>query len=252
MIDMNGDGGESFGAYELGNDEQLMRSITSINIACGFHAGDPQVMKRTVELAAATDTAIGAHPGFQDLAGFGRRMMAVSPEEIYALVLYQTGALQAFCRANGTHVRHLKPHGALYHHAAADEYAAEAVVRAAEAAGVHAIFAPPGSQLEKAAMAQGLTAVREAFADRRYEPDGTLRPRTKQGALLESAEEAAVQAEDIALRRQVTASDGRIIKLEVETICVHGDSRHAVETAQAIRYRLEQAGVNVTAPEAVV
>ncbi len=249
---MNGDGGESFGAYELGNDQELMDSITSINIACGFHAGDPNVMKRTVEQAIASQTAIGAHPGFQDLAGFGRRMMAVSPEDIYAYILYQTGALQAFCRANGTAISHLKPHGALYHHAAADEAAAEAVARAANAMSIQTMFAPPESQLEQAADAYGLTVVREAFADRRYEPDGTLMPRTKQGAVLESAEEAAAQAVSIALNGEVTASDGSIIRLEAGTICVHGDSRHAVESAAAIRQRLEKAGVIVAAPEAVL
>ncbi len=246
MIDLNCDMGESFGAYVLGNDEALMPLITSANIACGYHAGDPMVMDRTVRLAIRHGVGIGAHPGFPDLMGFGRRAMHLTPDEIENYLLYQVGALMAFARSLGAEVTHVKPHGALYNMAAQDVTVARAVACGAGRAGSHLILVgPPGSALAYAAQEVGIPFAREGFADRAYRSDGTLCPRSVPGAVIHDPERAAEQALRIALRGEVVAMDGTVIPMTVDTLCIHGDTPGAVEIARAVRRRLEAAGVTV-------
>lgn len=248
-IDLNCDMGESFGAYTIGADEEIMPLISSANIACGFHGGDPLAMRRAVRLARQYEVAVGAHPGYRDLAGFGRRPIACSPDEIYGDVLYQIGALAAFCRAEGVALRHVKPHGALYNKAATDPAVAEAIAAAVAAfdRGL-LLFAPPGSALEAAGVAAGLRVVREAFADRRYATDGTLLPRSRPGAVLHDPAEAAAQACQVARGGTVTAITGEEVPAPARTICVHGDHVGAAEVLRRIRESLAAAGVAVAAP----
>lgn len=249
QIDLNCDMGESFGVYRIGADEEVMPLITSASIACGFHGGDPQVMRRTVRLAREHGVAVGAHPGYRDLAGFGRRPVQCSPDEVYADVLYQIGALYAFCRAEGVALRHVKPHGALYNTAAVDPATAEAIARAvADFDPSLALYAPPGSALERAGRAAGLRVVREAFADRGYAADGTLLPRSHPGAVLHDPERAAAQARQIACAGTVTASTEEAVALPAETLCVHGDHPNVVSVLRRIREELAAAGVTVAAP----
>jgi UPF0271 protein len=248
-IDLNCDMGEGFGIYRVGDDETLLRHVTSANIACGFHAGDPTVMRRTVRLCLEHETAVGAHPGLPDLVGFGRRHMAIPAEEIRDLVLYQIGALHAIASAEGARLAHVKPHGALYHMANRDrtaaEAVAEAVARASDACGHPLLLvAPPEGELSGAGVRHGLSVLREAFADRLYAPDGSLAPRGTPGSVL-SAEEAADQALAIAMGEAVKASGGSHVRIAADTICVHGDSPGAVRAAEAIRRKLEQAGFAV-------
>ncbi len=245
-IDLNCDMGESFGAYALGADEALMPLVTSANIACGYHAGDPMVMDRTVRLALRYGVGIGAHPGFPDLMGFGRRAMHLRPEEIENYVLYQVGALEAFVRSVGAELTHVKPHGALYNMAARDPEIARAVARGVARAGPRRILVGlANSALIQAAAEVGLPAAREGFADRAYLPDGTLAPRHLPGAVIEDPERAADQAVSIALRREVRTVGGEVIPLVADTLCIHGDTPGAVEIARAVRRRLEDAGVDV-------
>jgi UPF0271 protein len=245
-IDLNCDMGESFGVYSLGNDEALMDLITSANIACGTHAGDPLVMDRTVRLAAQHGVGIGAHPGFPDLAGFGRRAMQLTPEEIENTVLYQVGALAAFARAVGVELAHVKPHGALYNMAARDIEVARAVARGVARAGEDIIVVGLAeSVMIDAAREAGLRAAREGFADRAYEADGSLRSRKLAGALIHDPEAAAERAVRIARDGAVTAYTGEEIPLRVDTLCVHGDTPGAVEIVTAIRQRLADAGIEV-------
>lgn len=251
QIDLNCDMGESFGAYRIGADEAVMPLITSASIACGFHAGDPLVMRRTVRLAREHGVAVGAHPGYRDLAGFGRRTMKCSPDEVYTDVLYQIGALAAFCRAEGVPLRHVKPHGALYNTAAADPATAEAVARAvADFDRSLALYAPPGSALERAGLSAGLRVVREAFADRGYAADGSLLPRSHPGAVLADPELAAAQARRIACDGTVTAGTGETVAVPAGTLCVHGDHPNAVDVLRRIREELAAAGVTVAPPHA--
>jgi len=246
QIDLNCDVGESYGAYRLGADDALMPWITSANVACGYHAGDPLVMDETVRLAVRHGVGIGAHPGFPDLLGFGRRAMQLAPGEVENYVLYQVGALAAFARAAGAELAHVKPHGALYNVAARDVEMARAVVRGVARAGSDLILVGlAGSALLEAAREAGLAVASEGFADRAYNPDGTLRSRRLPGALLESPAAAAEQALRIARDGTVTAHTGEEVSLHVDTICLHGDTPAAVEIAQAIRHRLAQAGVEV-------
>jgi UPF0271 protein len=245
-IDLNCDMGESFGAYRVGNDAALMGLITSANIACGYHAGDPLVMDRTTRLAAENGVGIGAHPGFPDLAGFGRRVMQLTPEEIENTVLYQVGALAAFARSAGSDLAHVKPHGALYNMAAKDAEMAKAVVRGIARAGEDIIVVGLArSKLIDAAYEVGLRAAREGFADRAYEADGSLRSRKLEGAVIDDAEAAAERAVRIARDGVVVAYSGEAIPLQVDTLCVHGDTDGAVEIVTAIRRRLAEAGVEV-------
>jgi 5-oxoprolinase (ATP-hydrolysing) subunit A len=250
-MDLNADLGESFGRWTLGDDEELVRHITSANVACGFHAGDFRVMEVTVAACRRADVAIGAQPGYPDLLGFGRRPMPFEPDEVESLVRYQIGALEAFCRAHGVELRHVKPHGALYNQAAADPALAGAVARAtASFSRQLLLFGLASSQPMAAAAADaGLRFVPEAFADRRYLPDGSLQPRSEAGSVLTDATEATAQAVAIATGGRVTpVGGGAPLRLTAESICCHGDTPGAVEIAATVRRGLEDAGVRVAAP----
>jgi UPF0271 protein len=244
-IDLNADVGESFGPWPMGADEALMPLVSSVNVACGAHAGDPGTILRTVALAAEHGVAVGAHPGYPDLAGFGRRDLEMSETDLRASLVVQVGVVVAAARVAGTRVRHVKPHGALYNRAARDP------VLAAVVAGAFAALDPglvlvglAGSRSLEAGRDAGLTVLAEAFADRRYEPDGSLRPRTLPGALL-GPEDAAEQAIAIVRDGRVTASDGSTVAVAADTLCVHGDSPGAAEIARAVRSALAGAGITV-------
>ncbi len=247
-IDLNADVGESFGAYQLGNDEALFRNVTSANIACGLHAGDPGVIRRTVKLAIAAGVAVGAHPGFPDLQGFGRRELTMGTQEIEDVVLYQVAALAGIVAAEGTRLRHVKPHGALYNMAAKDDRLAAAV-----AAGVAAIdrslvmVGPPNSALLSAAASRGLRVAAEAFADRAYQSDGSLVPRHVSGAVIHDPQVVVQRAIRMACASEVVAIDGTTLTLNVDTICVHGDTPQAVSISSSLRKGLAEAGVTVEA-----
>ena len=247
-VDLNADIGESFGVYKTGHDELLLQSITSGSIACGFHAGDPSVMRNTVELAVRAGVAVGAHPGFADLAGFGRREISADPESIADLVLYQIGALGAMAKAAGTTLRHVKPHGALYNMSVRRTDVAEAVAGAVGAFDDRlVVIGLPGSELLRAATRRGLRIASEGFADRAYEPDGSLTPRDRAGAVLSDHAAAAERAVRMVREHQVVARDGSTLALDIDTLCVHGDTPQAVEMVVAIRRRLAEAGVTVAA-----
>lgn len=251
-IDLNCDMGESFGAFRLGADEALMPLITSANIACGFHAGDPMVLDRTVALALEHGVAVGAHPGFPDLAGFGRREMRLTPAEIENAVLYQVGAIAAFCRprhrtqSSDAALVHVKTHGALYNMSAQDPAMASAIARGIARFDPRLIMVGLASSqvLADAAAAQGLVYAREAFADRIYNPDGTLQSRAVAGSLITDPARAAAQAVRIA-RGYVVAHDGTRVPIDAQTICLHGDNPAALQNAQAVRAALGVAGIEV-------
>jgi UPF0271 protein len=246
-IDLNADVGESFGAYSMGGDEALLPFVSSANVACGFHAGDPLVMDRTVALVARLGVALGAHPGHFDLRGFGRRSIAADPLEIETDVLYQVGALDAFARAHGARLVHVKPHGSLYNQAAGDEAIARAVARGvARAGGDLVLVGLAGSAaMRDAAAAQGLCYAAEAFADRRYLADGRLVSRHVAGAVITAAEEAVAQGLSIVRDGRVTAMDGTAVDVRAETLCIHGDNPAAAEVARALRSAFDGAGVEV-------
>jgi len=232
-IDLNADVGESFGPWSLGEDETLIPVVSSVNVACGFHAGDPATIERTVSLAATAGVAIGAHPGYADLAGFGRREMIVPPADLEAEVLYQVAALAGFAHAAGQVLHHVKPHGALYNRAARDPAVAEAIARAVTRVSTDLVLVGlAGSVALEAARAEGLHVAAEAFADRTYEPDGSLRSRHEPGAVIDDPAACARQALALAGR-----ADGR-----PDTICVHGDRPGATHRARAVRMALEEAG----------
>jgi len=245
-IDINADVGESFGAYAIGHDPGLMKSITSANVAAGFHAGDPSVLRATIRRAKAHGVAVGAHPSFPDLVGFGRREMVMSPREAEDLVLYQIAAVAGVAHVEGVQLQHVKPHGALYNMAARDVALAGAVARAV-AAFSHGLIllGPPGSELLKAGGALGLRVVGEAFADRAYEPDGSLVSRKKLGAVIHDADVVVERSIRLAKDRTVVAIDGSIVHLRADTICVHGDTPGADELAARLREALERSGVEV-------
>jgi UPF0271 protein len=245
-IDLNADVGESFGAYTIGADAELIPTITSANVACGFHGGDPAVMRRTVRLARDAGVSVGAHPGFQDLAGFGRRDMRVTAQEAEDLVLYQIGALSGIARSEGVSLRHVKPHGALYNMAVRDAALAEAIARGIRAFDPALIlFALPGSELMRAGERSGLPVAAEGFADRSYEADGSLTPRSRHGAVIHERASVVARAVRMATEGRVTAVDGSEIPMRVQTICTHGDTPGAQELTRAIRAGLERAGVTV-------
>jgi 5-oxoprolinase (ATP-hydrolysing) subunit A len=246
-IDLNADVGESFGAWRMGDDGALLRHVSSVNVACGFHAGDPLVMDRTVEEAARAGVAVGAHPGHFDLRGFGRRAIPADAAEVERDVLYQVGALMAFTRAHGVALVHVKPHGALYNQAAADERVARAVARGVARAGRTLVLVGLATTdlMRRAAEAEGLPFAAEAFADRAYADDGTLLPRSMPGALLQRPEDAAAQAVHIAREGTVLSAGGRALPLRADTLCLHGDHPRAAENARAVRAALESAGVTV-------
>jgi 5-oxoprolinase (ATP-hydrolysing) subunit A len=249
VMDLNADLGESFGAWRLGDDEALVEHITSANLACGFHAGDFRVMDATVALCKRAGVAVGAQPGYPDLLGFGRRPMPFEPDEVESMVRYQVGALEAFCRAHGVEMQHVKPHGALYNQAATDGALASAIARAvAKFSRELALFGLSSSAPMAAAAADaGLRYVPEAFADRRYRPDGTLQPRNERASVITDAAAAAAQAIAIADGRGVTAVDGSTVALSAESICCHGDTPGAVAIAAAVRSGLASAGVHLAA-----
>ena len=245
-IDLNADVGESFGRYVLGQDTALMPLITSANVACGFHAGDPHVMRRTVQIAIDHGVAIGAHPGFPDLAGFGRRAIPLSPAEVEDVVVYQVGALAGMARACGGVLRHVKPHGALYNLAADSPAIAEAIARATAAIDPGLVLVGlAGSASIDAARAAGLAAASEAFADRTYEPDGRLSPRDRTDAVIHDPEQVAARAVFMVTHRAIPTRDGGSRASEVDTICIHGDTPGAASLALAIREALAKAGVTV-------
>lgn len=245
-IDLNADLGEGFGRWRIGQDPELLTLVTSANIACGFHAGDPVVMRETVRLAARNGVAIGAHPGYPDLLGFGRRSMEAAPAEIEAWIIYQIGALAACCAAEAARLRYVKPHGALYNAAVKDRAIADAVVRGIAAVDRNLVLlALPHSEMAHAARRENLALAREAFVDRQYEPDGSLTPRNRPDAVLHDPAVCADRAARIVLDRMVAARDGTVLEIEADSLCVHGDGPTAVALLRATRERLEQSGVTV-------
>jgi UPF0271 protein len=245
-IDLNCDMGESFGRYTLGDDAAMLDVVTSANVACGLHAGDPSAMQATVALASQKGVAVGAHPGYPDLQGFGRRMMALTPAEIETTVLYQIGALAGFARAAGVPLVHVKPHGALYNVAARDVAVAEAIVRAVATFDPHLIVVTlPGSVLACAAQTAGLRVACEGFADRAYREDGSLVPRSESGAVIHDPALATARAIRMAMSGEVEAITGRIVPLHIDTLCIHGDTPGAVVIAATLRAALEAEGVVV-------
>lgn len=245
-IDLNCDMGESFGIYRLGHDEEVMPMVSSINVACGFHASDPDTMLRTVRLARKYQVAVGAHPSFPDLVGFGRRAMSAAPEEIKADTLYQIGALQAICRAEGMRLQHVKPHGALYQLAAADIHAACAIAEAVYAVDP-ALFMVclAHSKMVEAARLVGCRYVEEAFADRAYTKAGTLAPRRQAGAVIHDPTTVAERVLSLVEAQTITTLEDVDIPLTAQTICVHGDNPEAVAITRLIRARLEQNAITV-------
>lgn len=249
QVDLNCDMGESFGAYTLGMDREIITSVSSANIACGFHAGDPHVMRQTVRLARDHGVAVGAHPGFPDLLGFGRRAMACDQEEVADFVTYQVGALQAFCTAHGVRLHHVKPHGALYNMAVGNEALIRAMARAVARidsrlllvvlAGKHA------ADMAAVAREEGVTTMFEAFPDRAYTAEGTLAPRNLSGAVIHDPDLAAARALRMVREGVVIATDGTAVPLSVQTLCVHGDNPAGVALARTIRTTLEAAGITV-------
>lgn len=245
-VDLNSDLGESFGRYTLGMDDKIIPLITSANVACGYHASDPVVMAKTIASAKAAGIRVGAHPGFPDLMGFGRRNMNVTPEEAKAYVLYQLGALYAFCRAQGMELQHVKPHGALYNMAAKDYKLAQAICAAIREFDPGLIvLALSGGELAKAALDMGLPTALEVFADRGYEEDGTLVDRRKEGAMITDEEEAIRRVVRMVKEQKVTAVTGRDIPIKADSVCVHGDGVKALAFVEKIRQALADEGIAV-------
>ena len=245
-IDLNSDVGESLGPWTMGDDARLIPLVTSVNIACGAHAGDPLTIQRSVAIAVAHGVSIGAHPGYPDLIGFGRRDLDMTPEELEASLVYQIGAVQAFTRVAGSDLRHVKPHGALYNRAARDPVLAASIARAVRLVSAELILVGlAGSALLEAGVDAGLVVAAEAFADRAYEQDGLLRSRRLEGALLPTPEAAGQQALTIARDGRVRAFDGSEIEVRADTLCIHGDSVGAAEVAIAVRATLEAAGLTI-------
>jgi UPF0271 protein len=245
-IDLNSDVGESYGAWTMGHDAELIPLLTSVNIACGAHAGDPLVMARTVALAGQHGVAIGAHPGYPDRDGFGRRDMAMTADELEASLIYQLGALTGFVKAAGLTMAHVKPHGALYNRAARDAELASAICRAVQRFdSALTLVALAGSPMVETARGMGLTVAAEAFADRAYEADGSLRSRRLPGAMLPTAEAAAEQAISIVTLGSLTSYDGQAVRVAADTLCIHGDTPGAADYARQVRRALQAAGVTV-------
>ncbi|UOQ48331.1 LamB/YcsF family protein [Gracilibacillus caseinilyticus] len=233
---LNCDLGESFGAYQLGNDKAIIPLVDAVNIACGFHAGDPHVMGKTVRLAKEHHVQIGAHPGFPDLQGFGRRKMQISPKNVYDLIIYQVGALKGFTEANHVHLQHVKPHGALYNQACQDNDLAIAIAQAVyDLDPSLTLVGLSGSALIKAGRAKGLTVENEVFADRTYQDDGSLTPRTLPNAVIDDTDKMLKQMETIIHNGTIRTISGIVRHIEADTVCVHGDSDEALQLIQAIR-----------------
>lgn len=247
-VDLNADLGESFGHWTLGDDEALLGVITSANVACGFHAGDPATLVRTCALAAERGVAVGAQVGYRDLAGFGRRFIDTTPDDLYADVVYQIGALDAVARTHGTRVRYVKPHGALYNAVVHHRVQAEAVVEAvADLDSSLPLLGLPGSILLELAEESGIACIREVFADRGYTDEGTLVPRGTPGALLHDPDEIAERATRMVVEGVIESTTGRSVAVDADSVCLHGDSTTAVAAARAVRGSLEAAGVTLRA-----
>lgn len=248
-IDLNCDMGEAFGNYPMPNDDILLNHITSANIACGFHAGDPEVMQHTVAMAIKKGVAIGAHPGLPDLQGFGRREMKISANEAYQMTIYQIGALYGFVKAAGGKLHHVKAHGALYNMAAKDAALAKAIVQA-----VHdfdstlILYGLAGSEMIEAAKKIGIITASEVFADRTYQDDGSLTPRSQSNALITDEQQSIAQVLQMVKHQQVQSVSGKTIPLKAETLCLHGDGSHAVEFAKLINEKLKAEGITIKAP----
>jgi UPF0271 protein len=252
-VDLNCDMGESFGAWTLGQDAEIMPFITSANVACGFHAGDPGVMRQTVRRALAHNVAIGAHPGLPDLVGFGRRNMDISAEEAFDMTVYQLGALAAVVRAEGGQLHHLKPHGALYNMAATNAALAESIAEAIYKVQPElTLYGLAGSELTKAGEKIGLKTAHEVFADRTYQANGTLTPRRQPDALITSADAAIAQVLRMVQGGWVRTQQGQEVAIRADTVCLHGDGAHALEFARQLRTALAGAGVVVQASGAGV
>ena len=247
-IDINSDVGESFGAYTIGHDAGLMKSITSANIAAGFHGGDPSVLRETIRQAKTHGVAVGAHPGFPDLVGFGRRELNVTPKEAEDFVLYQVAAVAGVAAAEGVALQHVKPHGALFNMAVRNAELSAAIARAVAAVDRSLIlFGLPGSEILNAGRAAGLRVAAEVFADRAYEPDGSLASRRKPGSVIHDPDAVVARAVRMVTDRTVVATDGSVVHLDADTMCVHGDTPGSDDLAAKIRAGLEAAGVTVKA-----
>lgn len=245
-VDLNSDIGESFGAYTMGMDSEVLRHVTSANIACGWHAGDPLVMAATVATAVREGVSLGAHPGFPDLMGFGRREMKITPEEAKAYMIYQIGALEAFARAAGARLHHVKAHGALYNMAAKDDQLAKAIADAVKAVNPGLVLMGlANSCLTKAGEEAGLQVAYEVFADRAYNPDGTLVARSHPGAMIEDADLAIQRVIRMVKEGKVETITGEDISIRADSICVHGDSPKALEFVKKIKKRLQEEGITV-------
>src|SRR4051812_47685287 len=245
-VDINSDLGESFGAYSIGHDAGLMHAITSANVAAGFHAGDPSVLRDTIRAAKKSGVAVGAHPGVPDLVGFGRRGLNVTPREAEDMVLYQVAAVAGVAAAEGVHVQHVKPHGALFNMAVRNAELSAAIARAVGAFDKTLIlFGLPGSEILAAGKAAGLRVAAEVFADRAYEPDGSLASRRKPNSVIQDADAVVARAVRMVKEKSVVAVDGSVVSLEADTICVHGDTPGSDQLAAKIRAGFERAGIAV-------
>lgn len=247
-VDLNSDLGESFGNYKIGLDEKVIKYVSSVNIACGWHAGDPEVMEKTIKMAGENGVAIGAHPGFPDLIGFGRRNLSVSPSEMKAYVKYQLGALMAFTKAKGEKIQHVKPHGAMYNMAAKDLQLSKAVAEAIYEVDKDIILLGlANSELIRAGEYVGLKVANEVFADRAYNADGTLVARSKEGSVIHDANIAISRVIRMIKEGKVKAITGEDVNINAQSICVHGDNPEAVEFVKKIKARLQEEGIEVTA-----
>ena len=247
-IDLNCDMGESYGAWKMGEDAAVMPYITSANIACGFHGGDPATIRKTVRLAVEHGVAIGAHPSLPDIQGFGRRVMKISPQDMYDLVVYQAGAVEAFARAAGGKLHHIKCHGALYNMAATDEGLSDAMARAAKDLGNIMLYVLSKSKSFEIAKKAGLPVAGEVFADRGYSDDGTLAPRDKPGGMIEDAQKSVKQALALVEEGYVTSLSGKRLPVAADTLCLHGDQPGAVAFAKEIRRAFSEKNIQVKAP----
>jgi UPF0271 protein len=248
-IDLNCDMGESYGAWRMGDDRALMPLITSANVACGFHAGDPSTIRATVRLAVDHGVAVGAHPSYPDLQGFGRRVMQISAQECYDLVVYQAGAVEAFARAGGARLHHVKIHGMLYNVAAKDAALADAIVRATkDLGGGVMLYALSGSAMMEAAQRHGVRAVAEVFGDRSYQSDGTLTPRSRPGAMITDESASVAQVLMMVEQGKLRSLDGVDVPVDPGTLCLHGDQPDAVRFATALRAALAERKIDVRAP----
>jgi len=247
-LELNCDMGESFGAWNMGNDLEILPYIDAANIACGFHGGDPAVMRKTVAAALKHHVALGAHPGLPDLQGFGRRAMQVSPQEVYDMVVYQIGALAAVAASQGARLHHIKAHGALGNTAAKNAALAEAIAQATRDVDKNLIFyAQASTELVAAGENAGLRTIQEVFADRTYQPDGSLTPRSQPDAMITDLDTSIAQVLNMVMNGKVRTQDGREISITADTLCMHGDQPGAVAFARGIRAALEEAGVTIQA-----